>query len=69
MCIMLHGIHVQTPAGQLCPPERSHLLTPWRFATEMRALDTPIDVIALLMEAADVRVTEYYFGSRRPAKL
>jgi|TARA_R110002126_G_C10489521_1_gene503248 hypothetical protein len=66
MCIMLHGITLQTPAGNSVRLT-SHLLR-HGFATEMRALDTPIDVIALLMKQRDVRVTEYY-SQPTPAKL
>jgi len=37
----------------------SHLLR-HSFATEMRALNTPIDVLALLMKQSDTSVTDYY---------
>jgi len=44
MVIISMAINVTDAAGQLCPPE-SHLLR-HGFATEMRRLDTRIDVIA-----------------------
>lgn len=37
----------------------SHLLR-HSFATELRSLDTPIDIIGLLMKQRDIKVTEYY---------
>ncbi|SHF59328.1 site-specific integrase [Halomonas sp. M20] len=66
MSIMLHGISLQTAAGEAVRVT-SHLLR-HGFATEMRALNTPVDVIALLMKQRDVRVTEYY-SQPTPARL
>ena len=63
---MLHGISLQTAAGEAVRVT-SHLLR-HGFATEMRALNTPVDVIALLMKQRDVRVTEYY-SQPTPARL
>lgn len=37
----------------------SHLLR-HSFATELRALDTPLDVLGMLMKQRDVKVTDYY---------
>ncbi|MGL6252359.1 MAG: tyrosine-type recombinase/integrase [Billgrantia desiderata] len=66
MSIMLHGISLQTPDGEAVRVT-SHLLR-HGFATEMRALNTPVDVIALLMKQRDIRVTEYY-SQPTPARL
>lgn len=66
MSIMLHGISLQTPTGEAVRVT-SHLLR-HSFATEMRVLNTPVDVIALLMKQRDVRVTEYY-SQPTPARL
>ncbi|WP_136253677.1 tyrosine-type recombinase/integrase [Onishia niordana] len=64
--IMLHGISLQTSSGEAVQVT-SHLLR-HGFATEMRALNTPMDVIALLMKQKDVRVTGYY-SQPTPAEL
>src|SRR5471030_453694 len=37
----------------------SHLLR-HGFATELRALDTPLDVVGMLMKQRDIKVTDYY---------
>lgn len=37
----------------------SHLLR-HGFATELRALDTPLDVVGILMKQRDIKVTDYY---------
>ncbi|MCC3735372.1 site-specific integrase [Rouxiella badensis] len=58
LSVMLHGLSLKTPAGQPVKVT-SHLLR-HSFATEMRTLNTPLDVLALLMKQKDVKVTEYY---------
>jgi hypothetical protein len=63
---MLHGVMLQTVEGKLVSVS-SHLLR-HGFATELRSLGTPIDVIALLMKQRNIEVTEYY-SKPTPAKL
>lgn len=58
LSVMLHGLSLKTPTGQSVRVT-SHLLR-HSFATEMRTLNTPLDVLALLMKQKDVNVTEYY---------
>lgn len=58
LSVMLHGLTLKTPTGQAVKVT-SHLLR-HSFATEMRSLNTPLDVLALLMKQKDVNVTEYY---------
>jgi hypothetical protein len=58
MRLMLHGIMLRTADGNTVSLS-SHLLR-HGFATELRALGTPIDVIALLMKQRDIAVTDYY---------
>ncbi|STN25086.1 Site-specific recombinase XerD [Escherichia coli] len=55
---MLHGLSLKTSAGENIKVT-SHLLR-HSFATEMRTLNTPLDVLAQLMKQKDVNVTEYY---------
>ncbi|WP_455820084.1 tyrosine-type recombinase/integrase [Pseudomonas cerasi] len=58
LSVMLHGLELKTATGQFVKVT-SHLLR-HSFATEMRTLNTPLDVLALLMKQKDVNVTEYY---------
>lgn len=58
LSVMLHGLSLKTPTGQSIKVT-SHLLR-HSFATEMRTLNTPLDVLALLMKQKNVNVTEYY---------
>ena len=58
VCLLLHGILLRTATGENVRLT-SHLLR-HGFATEMRALDIPIDVLALLLKQRDVDVTDYY---------
>ncbi len=56
--ILLHGIEVSTAQGETVRLS-AHLLR-HGFATEMRQLEVPLDVIALLLKQRDVEVTRYY---------
>ncbi|HBJ6092522.1 TPA: site-specific integrase, partial [Escherichia coli] len=58
LSFMLHGLSLKTSAGENIKVT-SHLLR-HSFATEMRTLNTPLDVLAQLMKQKDVNVTEYY---------
>jgi hypothetical protein len=58
MRFMLFGTILRTADGSNVNLT-SHLLR-HGFATELRALDTPIDVIALLLKQRDIKVTDYY---------
>ncbi len=58
MRILLHGIEVSTSQGDTVRLS-AHLLR-HGFATEMRQLEVPLDVIALLLKQRDVEVTRYY---------
>jgi len=66
LSVMLHGLSLKTPTGQSVKVT-SHLLR-HSFATEMRALNTPLDVLALLMKQKDVNVTAYY-AKHTPSQL
>ncbi|MBU3895398.1 site-specific integrase [Serratia rubidaea] len=58
LSVMLHGLSLKTSTGQ--PVKVTSHLIRHSFATEMRTLNTPLDVLALLMKQKDVNVTEYY---------
>ena len=64
--ILLHGIEVSTAQGETVRLS-THLLR-HGFATEMRQLEVPLDVIALLLKQRDVEVTRYY-AQPTPAQL
>ncbi len=64
--ILLHGIEVSTAQGETVRLS-AHLLR-HGFATEMRQLEVPLDVIALLLKQRDVEVTRYY-AQPTPAQL
>jgi hypothetical protein len=66
LSVMLHGLSLKTPTGESVKVT-SHLLR-HSFATEMRTLNTPLDVLALLMKQKDVNVTEYY-AKHTPSQL
>ena len=66
LSVMLHGLYLKTDTGQPVKVT-SHLLR-HGFATEMRTLNTPLDVLALLMKQKDINVTEYY-AKHTPAQL
>src|SRR3546814_19535660 len=66
MRFMLHCLMLRTVDGQAISLT-SHLFR-HSFATELRALNTPIDVIALLMKQRDIKVTDYY-SQPTPASL
>jgi hypothetical protein len=64
--ILLHGVEVSTAQGEAVRLS-AHLF--WHgFATEMRDLEVPLDVIALLLKQRDVEVTRYY-AQPTPAQL
>jgi integrase len=48
LSVMLHGLSLKTPAGEPVKVT-SHLLR-HSFATEMRTLNTPLDVLALMKQ-------------------
>ena len=56
--VLLHGVDVSTAEGKTVRLS-THLLR-HGFATEMRALDVPLDLIAELLKQRDVEVTRYY---------
>ena len=64
--ILLHGVEVATAEGEIVRLS-AHLLR-HGFATELRGLGVPIDVIALLLKQRDVEVTRYY-SQPTPAQL
>lgn len=64
--ILLHGIEVSTAEGKAVRLS-AHLFR-HGFATEMRDLEVPLDVIALLLKQRDVEVTRYY-AQPTPAQL
>ena len=64
--ILLHGIEVSTAQGETVRLS-AHLLR-HGFATEMRQLEVPMDVIAVLMKQRDVDVTRFY-AQPTPAQL
>ena len=64
--ILLHGVEVSTAEGETVLLS-AHLLR-HGFATELRGLGVPIDVIALLLKQRDVEVTRYY-AQATPAQL
>lgn len=66
MRILLHGVEVSTAQGETVRLS-AHLLR-HGFATEMRQLEVPLDVIALLLKQRDVEVTRYY-AQPTPAQL
>jgi len=66
MRILLHGVEVSTARGETVLLS-AHLLR-HGFATEMRELEVPLDVIALLLKQRDVEVTRYY-SQPTPAQL
>jgi hypothetical protein len=66
MRFLLHGVEIRAPNNSSVSLS-SHLLR-HSFATELRALNTPIDIISLLMKQRDIAVTEYY-SQPTPAKL
>jgi len=66
MRVLLHGIEVSTAQGETVRLS-AHLLR-HGFATEMRELEVPLDVIALLLKQRDVEVTRYY-SQPTPAQL
>jgi len=66
MRILLHGVEVSTAQGETVRLS-AHLLR-HGFATEMRELKVPLDVIALLLKQRDVEVTRYY-AQPTPAQL
>ncbi|WP_445296360.1 site-specific integrase [Chitinimonas sp. PSY-7] len=55
---LLSGVPLRTAAGE--PFALTSHLFRHGFATEMRALEVPVDVIALLLKQKDVAVTDYY---------
>jgi len=66
MRFLLHGVQVLTARGEVVRLS-AHLLR-HGFATELRGLGVPIDVIALLLNQRDVDVTRYY-AQPTPAQL
>ncbi len=64
--ILLHGIEASTAQGETVRLS-AHLLR-HGFANEMRQLEVPLDVIALLLKQRDVEVTRYY-AQPTPAQL
>ena len=66
MRVLLHGVEVSTAQGETVLLS-THLLR-HGFATEMRELEVPLDVIALLLNQRDVDVTRYY-ARPTPAQL
>ena len=66
MRFLLHGVEVSTAQGEVVRLS-AHLLR-HGFATEMRELEVPLDVIALLLNQRDVDVTRYY-ARPTPAQL
>ena len=64
--ILLHGVEISTAQGQAVRLS-AHLFR-HSFATEMRELEVPMDVIALLLKQRDVDVTRYY-AQPTPAQL
>ena len=64
--ILLHGIEVSTAQGETV--RLSAYLLRHGFATEMRQLEVPMDVIAPLMKQRDVDVTRFY-AQPTPAQL
>src|SRR3546814_15731796 len=59
MRFMLHGLMLRTVDGHEIS-QTSHLFR-HSFATALRAIKTPIDVIALLMTQRDTKVTDFSF--------
>lgn len=64
--MLLHGVEGSTAEGKTVLLS-AHLLR-HGFATELRGLGVPIDVIALLLKQRDVKVTRYY-AQATPAQL
>ncbi|WP_240617593.1 hypothetical protein, partial [Enterobacter roggenkampii] len=58
LSLMLHGLSLKTSAGDNIKVT-IHLLL-HSFATEMRTLNTPLDVMAQLMKHKDVFFNDYY---------
>lgn len=58
MRFLLFGTNICAADGSVVSLS-SHLFR-HGFATELRALNTPVDVIALLLKQRDVKVTDYY---------
>ena len=66
MRVLLHGVEVTTAQGETVRLS-THLFR-HGFATEMHALGTPLDVIALLLNQHDLAVARYY-ARPTPAQL
>lgn len=64
--ILLHGVEISTVQGEAVRLS-AHLFR-HGFATELRDLEVPLDVIALLLKQRDVEVTRYY-AQPTPAQL